>query len=67
MSSSQFSMSQKDYYAAKGNASAGCGCASKPVACTLAAPQPYVPACVPAAFHRGPCQSSAYFTLSNAY
>lgn len=46
----------------------GCGCGrARPVACTLAAPQPYVHACHPAPLHRHPCQSSAHFTLSQAY
>ena len=35
--------------------------------CTLAPARPYVPACMPAAFHRAPCQGSAYFSLNSAY
>ena len=61
----------------------GCGCGGKyqarPTAgCTLAAPAPHVPACMPAAFHMGCCGVSggaswggvgggAYHRMKDAY
>lgn len=64
------SMSDKSYSGYGYNRAQGCGCGGQfyPMGgCTLAAPMPYVPACHPAPFSIGPCQSSKFFNLSTAY
>lgn len=69
MPQSNYSMSDKSYSGYGYHRAQGCGCGGMnyPAAgCQLAAPQPYVAACSPAPFNRGPC-GTKYFSINAAY
>lgn len=69
MPQSNYSMSDKSYSGYGYNRAQGCGCGGMNYpagGCQLAPPQPYVAACNPAPFNRGPC-GTKYFTIGTAY